>query len=69
MINTSKLKGVIAENGISQRELASKLGMQPETFYRKMKKGVFDSDEINEMILILGIEDPIAIFFANCVTY
>ena len=68
MVNTSRLKGIIAENNTSQREVALKLGMYPETFYRKMKRGIFDSDEIEEMIKILNIEDPVAIFFNNQVT-
>jgi len=65
MIATSKLKGIIAEKGYSQRKLAKILGMSEKTFYVKMKKGVFDSDEINQMILILEIKDPVNIFFAS----
>ena len=68
MIDTNELRGVIAKNGLSQSELARKLGMTPKTFYDKMKKGVFSSDEIEKMIVQLGIENPIAIFFANSVT-
>ena len=33
-----------------------------------MKKGVFDSDEIEIMIEILHIEDPVKIFFVKNVT-
>lgn len=68
MIDTNELRGVIAKNGLSQSELARKLGMTPKTFYDKMKKGVFSSDEIEKMIVQLGIENPIAIFFVNNVT-
>ena len=68
MIDTNELRGVIAKNGLSQSELARKLGMTPKTFYDKMKKGVFSSDEIEKMIVQLGIENPIAIFFVNSVT-
>ena len=50
MIKTDLLKGKIAECGFSQKQLALKLEMTPNTFYRKMKSGVFDSDEILEMI-------------------
>lgn len=63
MIATSKLKGIIAEKGYSQRKIARLLGMSEKTFYLKMKKGVFDSDEINHMIAILEIRDPVSIFF------
>lgn len=63
MIDTNELRGIIAKNGLSQSELARKLGMTPKTFYDKMKKGVFSSNEIEKMIVQLGIENPIAIFF------
>ena len=65
MIDTDKLKGVIAEKGLSQRKIAIKLGMSEKTFYSKMKKGIFDSDEIEEMIAILAIEKPLGIFFTS----
>lgn len=68
MIDTNKLKGIIAENNTSQRQIALKLGMTEKTFYSKMKKGIFDSDEISEMISILSIANPVEIFFANDVT-
>lgn len=68
MINTNKLRGIIAEKNLSQRNIAAELGITPETFYRKMKKGIFDSDEINQMIKILDINDPVAIFFTDKVT-
>lgn len=68
LIDTNELRGIIAKNGLSQSELARKLGMTPKTFYDKMKKGVFSSNEIEKMIVQLGIENPIAIFFVNNAT-
>ena len=68
MINTAKLRGLITERGTSQRQLAKMLGMTDKTFYTKMRKGVFDSDEIQQMISILCIENPIDVFFAPNVT-
>ncbi len=68
MIDRNELKGVIAKNGMSQSGVARILGITPKTFYDKMKKGVFDSDEIEIMIDILNIEDPVEIFFAKDVT-
>lgn len=65
MIRTDVLRGKIAENGYSQADIAKKLGIAPMTFYRKMEKGVFGSDEIEMMIKILAIKDPISIFFAR----
>lgn len=68
MIATDKLRGVIAERGFSQRLVAQHLGMTQQTFYRKMKKGVFDSDEMMEMVRFLNIENPLDIFFAEAGT-
>lgn len=68
MVNTSRLKGVIAENNTTQVRVARAIGMSPKTFYLKMKKGVFGSDEIEKMIDLLNIDDPVSIFFAHEVT-
>lgn len=65
MVDTNKLRGIIAERGMSQRQIANRLGMAEKTFYTKMKKGVFDSDEMEDMISILGIDNPNEIFFAH----
>lgn len=63
MIRTDELRGVIAKNGYSQSDVAKMLGITPKTFYGKMKKGVFGSDEIEIMIKKLKIENPMPIFF------
>ncbi len=68
MINTNKLRGIISERGLSQRKVALHLGITEKTFYDKMKRGVFDSDEICEMISLLQIQEPVDIFFAPKVT-
>jgi len=68
MVDTAVLRGLLAQNGFSQAEMAKNLGMTPKTFYTKMKKKVFDSDEIDIMIKKLNIKDPISVFFANSVT-
>lgn len=65
MIRTDKLRGVIAENGKTQSEVAKMLHITPKTFYLRMKKGVFGSDEIQTMIEELHIDNPMEIFFAK----
>ena len=65
MIATDKLRGLITERGLSQRKVAEMMGMSEGTFYRKMKKGVFDSDEMAQMVDILRIHEPSEIFFAK----
>lgn len=68
MIDTDALRGLIAQNGTSQRQLAISMGMAPKTFYEKMKRGVFDSDEIDFLIRELMIDNPVKIFFVEDVT-
>lgn len=68
MIRTNELRGIIAKNGLSQKKVAEKIGISPKTFYEKMKIGVFGSNEIQIMIKLLKIENPIEIFFADEVT-
>lgn len=65
MIRVDKLRGVIAENGLSQADVAKLIGITPKTFYEKMKTGIFGSDEIQIMIDNLKINNPIEIFFAQ----
>ena len=68
MINTNELRGIIAKNGKSQSDVAKMLNITPKTFYMRMQKGVFGSDEIQIMIEQLNIENPMDIFFAKTVT-
>jgi Amt family ammonium transporter len=58
-LKTDELRGIIAKNRTTQSKLAQKLGITPKTFYEKMKKGVFGSDEISIMIKELKIDDPV----------
>ncbi|BCK01647.1 helix-turn-helix domain-containing protein [Anaerocolumna chitinilytica] len=68
MIKVNELRGIIAKNGLTQSQVARKLDIVPQTFYEKMKKGIFGSDEISVMIKELHIENPMDIFFADDVT-
>lgn len=64
-MNTAKLKGIIAEQGLSQREVAKAIGMSEKTFYTKMKKGVFGTDEAVAMVELLKINNPADIFLCR----
>lgn len=66
-IDINKLKGLIVSKGMTQKEMAEKLGIAENTMYRKMKKGVFNSDEMNKMVKILKIDNPGEIFFNQSV--
>ena len=65
MVETNKLRGIIAERGMSQRQVARQLGMTEKTFYSKMKRGVFGTDEVEKMINLLSIKNPMEIFLAG----
>jgi len=65
MINSNKLRGKIAEAGMTQKEVAQKIGMTPKTFSMKMKSGKFGLDEADKIISLLKIKDPSLIFFAS----
>lgn len=64
-MNTARLKGIIAEKGLSQREVAKSIGLSEKTFYTKMKKGIFGTDEAEAMIRLLEIKDPASIFLRS----
>lgn len=64
-MDTMKLKGIIAENGLSQRKVAKAIGLTERTFYAKMKKGVFGTDEADKMIDLLHIKDAAAVFLSK----
>lgn len=63
MIDVPKLRGLIVEKGYTQAQVAEHIGISPKTFYERMKKGVFGSDEIDAMIELLDISNPMPIFF------
>jgi DNA-binding XRE family transcriptional regulator len=65
LIKTNELKGIIVKNGYTQKQVAERIGITPKTFYEKMKRGVFGSDEIEIMIEMLNISNPSEIFFAK----
>ncbi|WP_343118135.1 helix-turn-helix domain-containing protein [Romboutsia sp. MSSM.1001216sp_RTP31141st1_F12_RTP31141_220114] len=51
--------------GYTQKKLAEELGISSKTLSTKLKKGVFGSDEIEKMIIILNIKNPMEIFLKN----
>ena len=65
MVNTSKIRGLIAEHNMTQSQVAKRLGIADDTFYRKMKSGKFDTDEAYKLIQILKIENPMEVFFMS----
>ena len=67
MIDTDELRGFIVKRGLSQAKIAKKIGITPKTFYEKMNRGVFGTDEIEIIMseLAMNPEEAIAIFFST----
>lgn len=65
MINANKIRARIVEMGLTQQQVAEKIGMSAKTFSIKMNNGKFGLDEAERMIKILQIEKPEHYFFTN----
>lgn len=68
MLNTNELKAAIARKGMTQKDVAESLGFSTRTLSNRISKGVFGSDEIELLMKLLDITDPMPIFFAKSVT-
>ena len=68
MVNANELRAAIARQGMTLAEVAGLLGISAKTFYAKMKKGVFLSSEMERLMGVLHIDNPIAVFFDGRVT-
>lgn len=65
MINANKIRGRIAEMGMTQKQVAEEIGMSEKTFSIKMNNGKFGLDEADRIIKVLKIEQPEKYFFTN----
>lgn len=66
MFKENEFRAQIVRAGKTNKEVASYLGINEATLYRKVKAGGnFTREEINKMISFLEIDDPEAIFFAE----
>lgn len=69
LILTNELKGKIVAKGLRQEDVAKSLGISTKTFNSKLNRGIFNSLEIEKLIVVLDIKNPLEIFFANIVTH
>lgn len=69
MLDVQKLKGKIVEKGKSVESVSAELGINPATFYRKLKNNSFEINEADKLVDILTLtnEEAIAIFFSHIV--
>lgn len=68
VINANLIRAKIAENGMTQEQVAKEMGISAKTFSIKMNNGKFGLHEAEKMIKILKIEEPARYFFANKVS-
>lgn len=64
MVDSNELKAAMVRKGLTQKEVAKKLHIAPRTLSSKLRKGIFGSDEIETLMVVLDIRDPMPIFFA-----
>ena len=65
MINANKIRARIVELGMTQQQVAEKIGMSAKTFSIKMNNGKVGLDEADKMIEVLQIEKPEHYFFTD----
>jgi transcriptional regulator with XRE-family HTH domain len=68
MLNVPEFRAAMVRKGYTQKALAKILGMSEKTFYDRIKNKRFGSDEIEKLIKVLEISDPMPIFFSGIVT-
>ena len=68
MLDANALKAEIVRNGMTQGQVAERIGMSATTFSQKIRNNGFGLDEADKLILLLGIQNPGAIFFSQRVT-
>lgn len=65
MFNKNKFKASIVAAGKTANDLATELGINESTLYRKISNdGAFTRQEMQKIITFLKIENPLDIFFA-----
>lgn len=69
MLDVQKLKGKIIEKGKNIESVSADLGINPATFYRKMKNNSFEIREVDKLVKILSLNggEASAIFFSDIV--
>lgn len=69
MLNVPEFKAAMVRKGYTQKALSKILGISEKTFSDRLKKKRFGTEEIEQLIPILEINDPVAVFFDGIVTF
>jgi DNA-binding Xre family transcriptional regulator len=69
IVNTNKLRGMMAEKGTTAGKLAKSIGINQSTFSAKMSSGKFTIEEADNIVKVLGLtcEEATSIFFSQLV--
>ncbi len=67
MLDVQKLKGKLVEKGKTIDAVSADLGINPATFYRKLKNNSFKINEADRLVEVLSLtrEEATSIFLAN----
>lgn len=58
MLNRDEFMGAVAKSGLTNRELARRIGISKNTLSSKVNgKSFFDTEQIDKICNVLGIED------------
>lgn len=68
MLNVPEFKAAMVRKGYTQKALSEKLGISEKTFCERIKTKRFGTEEIEILIPLLEIENPMPIFFDGVVT-
>lgn len=68
MLNVPEFRAAMARKGYTQKKLAMILGISEKTFYERIKCKRFGTEEIEKLIPVLEISNPMDIFFDGLVT-
>ena len=65
MIDIAALESEIRESGLTKDEIAKRIGISTKTLRDKLREGVFKTNEVDTLIDILRIDDPMKVFFVG----
>ena len=68
MLDVLEFKAAMVRKDYTQKELAKEIGLSEKTFGERLKNKRFGTEEIEKLIPLLDITDPMPIFFSGIVT-
>lgn len=69
MLNVLEFKAAMVRKGFTQKSIAQHLGISEKTLCSRIKNKRFGTNEIEQLIPLLDIDNPMQIFFDGIVTY